>query len=121
MEVKFKGTYYAVIDKKRGIKFPDEFVGELTEYCAVYGQNKSINIMPKKTISDSLELIKDKFDDDHRRMNLIREIASCVYIIELDAEGRYELPLPLMDHTGFKIGDTVSIAGKDDRIEITLK
>ena len=117
----FLGEYEYKIDQKGRVPFPPKFREELRQGLVMsQGLERCINVYSLsewQKISEKLATLLPPTRSKARRMS--RFAFATAFSVELDAQGRVALPLPLRQYA--EIGEVAVIAGLNNYIEIWSK
>ena len=116
----FLGEYEYKIDPKGRVPLPSKFREELRHGMVMaQGLEKCITIYPLPEWQKMSEKRAISLHTRSKARRMSRFTFATAFSVELDAQGRVALPLPLRQYA--EIGDVVVIAGINDYIEIWSK
>ncbi len=116
----FLGEYEYKIDPKGRVPLPSKFREELRHGMVMaQGLEKCITIYPLPEWQKMSEKRAISLHTRSKARRMSRFTFATAFSIELDAQGRVALPLPLRQYA--EIGDGVVIAGINNYIEIWSK
>ena len=115
----FIGEYHHTVDNKGRITIPAKIREELgNDFFMTRGLEGCLYIYSKKSWDSIIEKYKEIPDTRDKRY-FMRIFLSGAVSCEIDAQGRVNIPTPLLDYA--KLEKDCLIIGVDDRLEIWSK
>lgn len=110
------GTYYHTLEENGRVSLPKNFREESTEWVITRGLDGCLFLFTKHQYAEEMKTISGSSFTKKSNRDFTRLMATEAYEVELDKNGRVQLPEYLIDKASLK--KHVAVTGNFSRIEI---